>query len=318
MAMETATHKLDVADAAHWHDGSGLLVIQSAWLLGLLPAAVAGVIHHGWSGLSVLALSVGVSVVTELIAARVMGGKDRPENLSSVTLGLLLGMLLPATAPWWLVTLGAVLVIVVGKKLFGGWGCWPVHPVALVFAMLLVSWPGHLDYMAADLVQEPIRVVRNLGADAGSFDVWAIFLGDQAAGVANGQGLWLLLGGLVAAGLGGVCWRIPLAFLAGTALTAWILQAAGVAGAASPLLNLVSGSTILTAFFLATDHTTAPIYGRPKVLYGLLGGALLVLIRTFGMHADGAVFTLLLVNLTTPLLDRWAPGSLGLEERGHA
>jgi electron transport complex protein RnfD len=317
--MEIPYRRLDVAANSHWHDGSSLMVIQAGWVLGLLPASVAGVLHHGWPGLRVLALAVAVSVLTDILASRSFGGKDHPENLSSVTLGLLLGMLLPVTTPWWLVVLGSVLLVVVGKKMFGGWGGWPVHPVALVFAMLLVSWPGHLDYTAADLVHEPVRVVRSLGAAAaGDFSILDILRGQQACGVANGQGLWLLVGGILAAALGSIPWRIPLGFLVGTALTSWLLQALGVMGAAPPLLNLVAGSTLFSAFFLATDHTTAPVYDRPQVVYGLLGGMLLVLIRTFGLYADGAVFTILLLNLTSPLLDRWAPASLGLEEESHA
>jgi len=313
-------HRYQVAANPHWHDGSSLIGLQIAWIGALLPAVIAGVAAGGWPALRVIGLTTGAVVVLDAVAHRIFRGKDHPENLSAVVLGLLLGMLLPTSAPWWLAVVGAVLLVLVGKKLFGGWGGWPVHPVALAMAMLLLSWPGRLDYTAASLVAEPVRLVQTLGAEgAARLDLGALFLGDQAAGAANGQVIWLLLGGLGLVVLRAVPWRVPLAFLVGAAATAWLLGLAGIQTVAPPLLTLVSGSTMLMAFFLVTDHTTCPTNPRPQVVYGLLGGALLVMIRAFGSHHDGAIWALLLLNLTSPLLDRWTPRPLGLQkEDAHA
>ena len=317
--MDIPARRLDVAVSPHRHDGGTLTSLQLGWVLALLPAAIAGVVAGGWPALRVLTLAVGACGLIEIVAARCFGGKDTPENLSSITLGLLLGILLPVTAPWWLVLVASALLIVAGKKLFGGWGGWPVHPVALVMAMLMLSWPARMDYTAANLVVEPVRLAHALGDEAAArFSTLDLLLGRQSAGTASGMALWLMLGGAALALSKLIPWRVPVAFLGGAALSAWLLREVGVAAASPPLFTLFAGSTILAAFFLATDHTTCPVNAIPQCLYGLLGGTMLVMIRTFGAHPDGAIYAILLMNLASPLLDRWTPRPLGLEEDAHA
>ncbi len=136
---------LNVASSPHWHGGGSLAQMQLLWLVALLPAAVAGVYTLGWYPLRVMSLAVGLSVTLDALMARLLPSRDETGNWSSAVLGLLLAMLLPVNAPWWLVVMGCVLTIVIGKRLFGGWGAHPVHPVALAYAMLAVSWPDRMD-----------------------------------------------------------------------------------------------------------------------------------------------------------------------------
>ncbi len=239
---------------------------------------------------------------------------------------MLFALLLPVNAPWWLVMTGCTLMIVAGKKLFGGWGGYAVHPVALSLAMLTLSWPGRLDYTAS-LIQvggsgpliEPLRLVKTLGAEAASsFAPLDLLLGQQVAGVGNGLVLWLLLGGLMLVLVRQVPWQIPLGFLAGVLGCAWVLDLAAPGTTAPPLFQLLAGSTVLTAFFLAPEQSTSPVNLWPMLLYGLLGGVLLVLMRAFSSHYDGAIFTILLMNICSPLLDRITPRIPGLKGTDHA
>ncbi len=321
-----AEFSLSVADGPHWRQGSSLARMQATWLLALTPAAVAAVAHGGVPALRVLGLAVGTSLTLDAGWNRLVAGRDPAGNWSSVTLGLLLALMLPVNAPWWLVVTGCALLIIVGKKLFGGWGGYAVHPVALTLAMLTLSWPARLDYTAAlgpvggaGPPIEPWRLVKTLGAGASSsFSPQDLLLGNQVAGVGNGLVLWLLLGGLLLVLVRQVPWQIPLGFLAGVVACAWALNAVAPDAAAPPLFQVLAGSTVLTAFFLAPEQTTSPVNPWPMLVYGCLGGILLVLIRSFSSHYDGAIFAVLLMNIANPLLDRLTPRLRGREGPQHA
>lgn len=315
---------LSVASGPHWHDGSSLAGMQILWFMVLLPAAIASVYTFGWNALRVMGLSIGASVLLDALSCRFLSSRDETANWNSAVLGLLLAILLPVNAPWWLVLIGAILTIIIGKRLFGGWGAHPVHPVALGYAMLAVSWPERLDRTASMLavswqsnVVEPTRLVKTLGAGAESaFDKMDLLMGHQAAGLGSGMVLWLFVGGVVLILLREIPWQVPLGFLAGAFFSAWLLQMVAPGLTGSPLFHLLAGNTMLAAMFLAPEHTNSPVNRWPMLIYGLLGGILLILIRAFSTHADGAIFVVLLINICAPLLDHLGPRVVGLREEG--
>jgi len=324
MTESTRALGLSVAEGPHWRDGSSLCRTQLLWCLALLPAAVASVVWFGWPALRVMSLAVGTGLAMDALSNRMLGGRDAVTNGSSVSLSLMLAFLLPVNAPWWLVVVGVALTIVIGKKLYGGWGGYPVHPVALGYAMLAVSWPARLD-RTASLVQklwdaapiEPMRLVKTQGALAeASYALQDLLLGKQVASVGNGMVLWLALGGLFLVLVRVVPWQIPfgavLGILGGSVVAAWMTPGS----AASPLFHLLSGSAVFMAFFLLGDSTTSPVNPWPMLIYGLLAGLLLVLIRTFSIHPESAVFAVLLVNLCHPLLDRITAQPKGVVNHG--
>ncbi len=312
---------LDVASSPHWRDGSNLPGVHQRWLIALLPAIAASVWLFGWDTIRIIGLAVVFSTAFDSIMNRLIPSKDFTANWSSVTLAVIFALLLPCTTPWWIIMVGCLLMIVVGKKLFGGTGSYPVHPALLSFAMLQVSWPQRLDYTAS-LVSidwgvkmiEPLRVARSMGSSAESMFAWQdLLLGKQAAGIGNGLVLFLLIGGLFLLIMREISWQIPAGFLAGNLLMAGVIGAVSPDLFASPTFYLLSGGTVFAAFFLATDHSTSPVNPIPMLIYGFLGGALLMIIRAFSNHVDGVVFAILLVNMCTPLLDRITPKVRGLE-----
>jgi len=315
-----------VADSPHWRDGSSQWGIQRNLLIALLPAVVASGYVFGASALRVMGLAVAASVAFDALASRVLPSKDRTGNGSAVILGLLLAFILPPATAWWMVLVGSFLVVVVGKKLFGGWGGYPVHPVALGGAMLTVSWPARMDTTAPLLafdwqrpIIEPMRHVKSVGATAeGLYDRMDLLLGQQAGGTGNAMVLWLLLGALFLMLVRQLSWRVPAGFVAGVLLCAWLLDLAAPGRGASPTFHLLAGGTVLAGFFLLPELGTAPVNPLPMLLYGLLGGVLLVLVRTFSMHSDGVIYCVLLTNLCGPLLDRIVPRVTGLEVKTHA
>lgn len=317
---------LDVASNPHWRDGSGLPGTHQRWLVALVPAIAASVWLFGWDTIRIIGLAVVFSTGLDSLTNRFIPSKDYTANWSSVSLAVIFALLLPCNTPWWMILVGCFLMIVVGKKLFGGTGSYPVHPALLSFAMLQVSWPQRIDYTAS-LVNidwgakmiEPLRLVRTLGSNAESLFTWQdLLVGKQAAGIGNGLVLFLLMGGLFLLVIREISWQIPVGFIAGNLLMAGVLGAISPDQFASPMFYLLSGGTVFAAFFLVTDHSTSPVNPIPMLIYGFAGGALLMIIRAFSNYVDGVVFAILLVNMCTPLLDRITPKVRGLEGVDHA
>jgi electron transport complex protein RnfD len=324
--LNSVDNRLNVASSPHWRDGSGLDGMQRLWLAALLPAIVASVWLFGLHALRIIGLAVAFSVLLDALANKLVPSKDKTTNWSSVTMAIIFAFLMPYDVAWWLILVGCFIMIVVGKKLFGGMGAYPVHPVLLSFAMLQVSWPQRLDYTGSLIsldwgikMVEPLRLVKTIGGSAEQAFYWQdLLLGKQVAGIGNALVLYLLLGGLFLIVIRQIPWHIPVAFIIGNLLMAKILYLVDPGQFASPTFYLLSGGTIFAAFFLATEYTTSPVNPVPMLIYGFLGGALLMIIRAFSIYPDGVAFTILLINLCNPLLDRITPKVYGVEATGYA
>ncbi len=234
--------------------------------------------------------------------------------------------MLPVGTPWWLIVTGCLLMIFIGKKLFGGIGAYPAHPVMLTYAMLHISWPQHFDNTKALLhfdwdvpMIDVLQISRTYGQHGEALFSWQdLLMGNQVAAIGNGQILFILLGGILLLLMNAISWHIPTAFILGVVGMSAILNLIDPGLSASPLFHLLSASTLLGAFFLATESTTSPVNPIPMLIYGLLGGVLLVLLRSFSSHIDGIAFTILIINFVAPLVDRITPGIRGMELETHA
>lgn len=302
---------LDVAVGPHHRVGNGLAEIYQRLVIGLVPAMAASIYFFGSGALRVFGMCVAFSLLVDVVAEKFAPSRDLTSNWSSVSLGLLLACMLPLNAPWWLMLVGCCLMVIVGKKFFGGVGAYPAHPAVLAVAVLQLSWPGRMDNTLAlkDMdwsvaLVEPLRMVKSMGASAEAHYNWLdLLIGRQVAGTGEGMVLFLLIGGLFLLLLRDIQWQIPLGFLLGVTVTATLLHLSDPATFASPLFYLLSGGTLFMGLFLLTDHTTSPVNRVPMVLYGVLAGVLLMLIRGYSKHVDGVVFAVLLANLCFPLLD---------------
>lgn len=315
----TEPGQLDLAVGPHCRMGSGLAEIYQLWVIALAPAMAASLFIFGPASLRVFGLCVCFSVIIDYLCEKFAPSRDLTSNWSSVSLALLLAFMLPLNAPWWLILIGCLVMIVVGKKLFGGVGAYPVQPAVLAIAILQLSWPARMDYTAAlkDIdwtvtMIEPLRMVKSIGAEAAEYYSWFdLFFGYQVAGTANGMVFFILVSGLLLLLMREIQWQAPVGFLLGLGLTAGVLHMIDPSTFGSPLFHLLSGGTIFMALFLITDHTNSPVNKTPLFLYGLIAGILLILIRGYSEHVDGIVYTVLLVNLCAPLLDMIRPKTKG-------
>lgn len=314
--------RLVVSAAPHWHIGSR--VTERNWdvVLAALPAALFGIHQYGAPALGVLALAVASAVLWELAFDRAAGRPVSVGDGSTVVIGLLFGMLLPATFPWWGVVTGTFLAVVVARQIYGGIGANPFNPVAVAVAILMLAWKQRMDIdtaLVAYAFDYPsafhLAAAKAFGADAvKDLPLADLFLGRQTGTVGSAFGLGIVAGGAYLVLRGVIRWEIPLAFLAGVAATAAVFHLVDPARYAPAGFHLVTGFTLIGAFFLATEDSSSPVNPIPMLIYGALGGAVTVFIRNIGVFAEGLVFAILVGNLLQPLLDKIRPKALGKVE----
>ena len=306
---------LILSPAPHAHSGERTSWTMYSFVAALVPALAIGIHAYGMDAVRVIAVAVSSAMAFEWAIQKLFRQPVTVVDGSAMLTGLLLAMLLPASTPWWLVLVGTLMAILVGKQVFGGLGGNPFCPALVGWAILRLSWYDHLamDYalVGYDLdfsVHYPLTVLKGSGpAAASAFHLGDLLLGRQVGGIGAGPVLALLLGGLFLVVRGAVNWRIPLSFIAGVLLTGLVFWLADSSAYANPLFHVLTGNVMLGAFFLATDYPSSPVNRMAMVLFGLGCGFLTVLFRAWSVHPDGVVFAILLMNVLNPLLDMCRP-----------
>lgn len=315
--MNSNMQLLTVSSPPFWHSGKTVRMVIREILLALLPAVAFATYVWGFSALRVICLSVAVSIATEAVCQKLMKRDIAVDNYSAALIGLLFAFLLPASAPWWLVVFGSFLSTAFGKMIFGDFGSAPLCAPVVGYILCFVSFPLFIDANAVQLSTEfidPLIRLKYFGAEAVSdISYTSLLLGQQIGALGASQGLMLLLAGIFLCMRGDIAWEIAVSFIAGVLVTAFIFQMLDSTAYASPLFHLFTGSTLLGAFFLATDMPSSPNTSLNMFIYGFVGGILVILIRTFGIYTDGVPFAILLINLIMPLLEGRKKKPFGME-----
>ena len=311
---------LIVSHAPFWHDGSGIPERSYHTIIAALPAAAVGIAHYGAPALGVISMAMATAILWELLLNYASKRPFTVGDGNAALIGLLLALVMPASTPWWVVAVGTFLAIVIGMQIFGGIGANPFNPVALAMAILMISYPGHID-VDAGLVNfpldfpsssSPIGALKAFGPAAiENLSAVDLFMGRQVGGIGSGCGLAIVIGGVYLMIRGFIRWEVSISFVVGLFVTALLFNMADPTRFASPVFHLLTGYTLIGAFFLATESTTSPVNFIPMLIYGALGGVMTVLIRNIGVYVDGVFFAILLINLINPLVDKIRPKAIG-------
>lgn len=313
-----------VSPSPHLRAGLNAEGIMWMVVLALVPASTAAVYFFGWPTLTLLLVSIAAAVLTEAVTVLIM---KRPLTIydgSAVVTGLLLALTLPPTVPEWIPAVGSAFAIIFGKQIYGGLGYNPFNPALIGRAFLLASWPrlmvnwvwpedslgwaaGKVEALAG-ATAEAVSEAADAVAGATALGLWRegitdipylqLYLGNIAGSLGETSALAILLGGLFLLIYKIIDWRIPCSYLGTVALLAFLMGE-------DPLFHLLAGGLLFGAFFMATDYVTTPITPRGRLFFGIGCGLLTILIRKFGGFPEGVCYSILIMNITTPLLDRW-------------
>ncbi len=288
-------------------------------VIALMPAVIVSVVFYGWKELLVLGVSVASCILLEWLITRYMLKKASSiGDLSAVVTGVLLALNLPATTPWWVVFIGAVVAIGVAKMTFGGLGQNVFNPAIAGRVFLLVSFPTYLTHweapqglFGADAVTgaTPLGQVKE-GLLAGT-PLSEIFQGDylhmlfaNIGGSAGELSALALLAGFVYLLVRKVIKpHITLSIWGTVALVSLIFWLVAPERFTDPLFNLLTGGMILGSCFMATDYVTSPMSVMGGIIYGIGIGFITMMIRYFGSYPEGMSFAILIMNAVVPLLN---------------
>jgi len=308
-----------VSHAPFWHNGSSITERNYHTLLAALPALLFGIIQYGVSAFAVACLAISTAMLWELVMNKVTKQPVMIGDGHAAVIGLLFAMVLPATAPWWLVVVGTFVAIVIGKQIFGGIGSNAFNPIALAVAILMVSWPDYFDFDASlvnydfgFIAAYPLTALKYFGPGAvEGFSVSGLLLGQHVGAIGATFGLGLIIGGLYLILRGFIRWEIAVSFMGGIFVTALLFNVSDPSRFGSPAIHLLTGYTLIGAIFLATDDSSSPVNFIPMLLYGATAGIMTVLIRNIGVYVDGVMYAILIANLLNPLLDKIRPKAIG-------
>jgi electron transport complex protein RnfD len=287
-------------------------------LIALLPTSIAGCIIFGWRALLVLAVCVASSVLSEYVFNIVTKKEQTVGDLSAVVTGLLLGLNLHAQAPIWQCVIGSVFAIVVVKCLFGGLGANFANPAITGRIFMLICFAGKIGGGAniASAVKNGAELVTsatplgtlNQGSVEGIPSLLDMFLGRNAGAIGEVSAIALLIGFIYLVVRRVIHFETPLVFIGTVFVGALIITGSPVVA----LYHVLAGGVLLGAIFMATDYVTTPITRSGKMLFCVGAGLITVLIRFYGSYPEGVSFSILLMNILSPYIEKWtAPHALG-------
>lgn len=311
--------KLLVSPSPHLHTRTSTKSLMRDVVIAMLPAVVVSVLFYGWAELLVLGVSVASCVLLEYLITKYLLNKPCTVcDMSAVVTGVLLALNLPATTPWWVVFIGAVVAIGIAKMTFGGLGQNLFNPAIVGRVFLLISFPTYMTDWAKpngfispasvdaftgatplDLAKEGgVAAVEgldymdmlflNIGGSAGELSAIAILVGF----------VYLLARKVIKP-------YITLSILATVAVFSGIFWAVDPQQFTGPVFNLLTGGVLLGAVFMATDYVTSPMSNVGGIIFGVGIGLITMLVRYFGAYPEGMSFAILIMNAVVPLINKW-------------
>ena len=300
-------NKLIVSSSPHISSKDTTQRIMLDVVIALMPTALAGAVLYGLNAVIVILTCMLTSVLSEVIFNLIIKKKQTVSDLSAVVTGLILALNLRADAPIWQCVIGSVFAIVVVKCLFGGLGCNFANPAATARVFLLICFTGTLAggavphfSTAPELVSgaTPLAVMAKGGELPSLMDM---FLGMRGGAIGESCIAAIILGFVYLVARGVIKFETPLVFVA----TVFALYLIADNSFITATYQILSGGLVFAAVFMATDYVTTPLTRSGKMIFAFGCGLITFLIRYFGTYPEGVSFSILIMNILSPYIEKW-------------
>lgn len=293
-----------VSPSPHIRSKDSIQGIMRDVLIALFPAALAALYFFKTQALLIMALSVMSAVAAEAIWQKLSGQKVTIGDLSAAVTGMILALNLSPTVPLWIPVVGSVFAIIIVKQFYGGLGQNFMNPALAAKAFLLTSWPVQMirysiDGAASASTSVDTAASASTAASSNLPDLWSLIAGYEAGILGEISAIALVLGGVYLILRRVISLRIPAAYIGTVFVLSWVLGENGLF-TGDPVYGIFTGGLMLGAIFMATDYSTSPITPKGQIIMGIGCGILTKLISYEGM-----TFSILVMNLVVPLIDRY-------------
>ena len=325
---------LIVTSSPHIHSGYSISSAMRDVIFALLPAALAAIYFFGEKAVMVMLVCVLSATMAEYTCQKIMQRKITIKDGSAALTGLLLAFCLPAGLPFWIASLGSVFAIVIGKQVFGGLGCNVFNPAHIGRAILLASFPAQMttwsppvggtiaQTTSADAMSNatplahlkiatntitPENVMQSVTEHVSFLD---LFTGNIAGSLGETCVPALLAGGVFLIIRRHIDWRIPIVYISSVFIIMLVYGLYCGFGLRYPLFHVLSGGLVIGAFFMATDWVTSPLTNKGRIVFACGLAVLTCLIRLKSSYTEGVCYSILLMNMLVPLIDRYTRRSV--------
>lgn len=317
---------LNVSGSPHVYTDNSVKKIMYGVIYAMMPALLVSIYFFGLDAVRVTLLSVVMCLLVEFVIQKyVLKTEVTITDGSAMITGILLAFNVPSNLPWWIILIGAIVSIGIGKMSFGGLGKNIFNPalVGRVFLLIsfpvqMTSWPvpkplGGTALTDAITGPTPLGIMKE-GLAAGKTVqeimpeipdyVQQMMVGFQGGSLGEVSAFALILGAVYMLIRKIITWHIPGAYIGAVVVFSGILWLADPSSFVDPLFHLVTGGMMLGVFYMATDMVSSPMSARGQLIYGAGAGILTILIRVFGAYPEGVSFAILIMNAFVPLIDR--------------
>ncbi len=326
--------KLFMSSSPHIRSEERVDTIMRDVFIALAPATLYGIWKFGMNALLLVVLSIATAVITEAALQKLRGIPVTINDWSAAITGLLLVMNIPASSPWWLPVIGSIFAIAIAKQAFGGLGHNFINPALAARAFLMASWPvqmtawvkPNLPAVGADAVSTatPLGILKEkVGFDivaANALEgadklptLFDVCMGNVAGCLGEVSAVLLILGGVYLLYRGVITWRIPTVYIGTVAVLTLLFSGFNFS---LTIYHIFAGGLMLGAFFMATDYASTPINPLGQMIFAFGCGLLTTFIRFFGGYPEGVSYSILLMNVASPLIEKYTmPRVFGRDKR---
>mgnify|MGYP001040004727 CR=1 FL=1 len=328
---------LQVSSSPHINTDDSVKKIMLTVIIALLPTLIFSFLFFGWGAVKVTLVAIAACVIFEWLFLKLLP-ETKPSYLATIVTGMLLAFNLPTNLPIWIVIIGALVAIGLGKMVYGGLGNNLFNPALVGRVFLLISFPQQMTTwpkprmiftnptLLTDATTEatPLGAIKT-GLSQGqdmtslmeSLPTYAqLLIGERGGSLGEVASLAIIIGGLIMLFRKVISWHIPVSFIGASFLLAAVLHWINPGTYIPPSYHILSGGLLLGAIFMATDMVTSPMSAWGKIIFGIGCGILTIVIRVAGAYPEGVSFAILFMNALVPLINKgFKPKRFGVKNQ---